>query len=140
LLGKQSLREAAAKVFVTGTFFLQAVPLAAALATLQELGAVGAIDHMQHMGMRLCEGLAERASAAGLEVKLSGPPSMPFMSFTDDDKGFDRNRAFCGAAAQRGAFFHPHHNWFLSAAHQETDIDEALDIAEKAFAEVRKVF
>ena len=29
--------------------------------------------------------------------------------------------------ARRGAYFHPWHNWFLSAAHTDADIDEALD-------------
>ena len=34
-------------------------------------------------------------------------------------------------AATRGAFFHPAHNWFVSAAHQDADIDFALE-AERA--------
>ncbi len=140
LLGSEALRDAASKVFVTGTFYLQAVPIAASLATLTELGASGAIDHMHAMGLKLCEGLAERAGAAGFDVRLSGPPSIPYMRFTDDGTGFDRSRVFCGAASRLGVLFHPHHNWFLMAAHQEKDIDEALAVSEQAFASVKAAF
>jgi len=140
LLGSEPLRTAAKAVFVTGTFFLQAVPIAAALATLGELSATDAIDHMEAMGRRLCDGLAERAAAAGFDVTLSGPPAIPYMTFAADEGGFDRNRVFCGAAARRGVLFHPHHNWFLSAAHTSDDIDEALAVSEEAFAAVGAAF
>jgi glutamate-1-semialdehyde aminotransferase len=36
-------------------------------------------------------------------------------------------------AALRGAIFHPTLNWFLSYAHKESDIDEAISIAAEAF-------
>jgi glutamate-1-semialdehyde 2,1-aminomutase len=29
--------------------------------------------------------------------------------------------------------FHPHHNWFLSAAHTPEDIDSTLRMADEAF-------
>jgi glutamate-1-semialdehyde 2,1-aminomutase len=140
LLGTDALRDAAQSVFVTGTFFLGAVSMAAALATLTELGATSAIDHMHAMGLLLCDGLAERADAAGFEVVLSGPPSIPYMSFVADGRGFDRNRVFCGHAARSGVLFHPHHNWFLSAAHEEADIHAALQVAEESFAAVKAAF
>jgi len=40
---------------------------------------------------------------------------------------------FARHAADRGAIFHPVLNWFLSAAHTDADIDEAIDIAADAF-------
>jgi glutamate-1-semialdehyde 2,1-aminomutase len=64
---------------------------------------------------------------------------MSFAADTDEG-GFDRNRVFAGACARRGVFLHPVHNWFLSAAHTERDIDQALDVAEQAFIEVRDRF
>jgi glutamate-1-semialdehyde 2,1-aminomutase len=47
---------------------------------------------------------------------------------------------FSAEAARRGVFFHPHHNWFLCAAHQEKDIQEALDVADRCFKIVKKEF
>jgi glutamate-1-semialdehyde 2,1-aminomutase len=140
LLGRDSLRRAAETVFVTGTFFLQAVPIAAALATLDELVACDGIDRMAESGRRLCEGLAERARACGLDVVLSGPPAIPFMTFRADEGSFRRSYAFAGECAKRGVFFHPLHNWFLSLAHTDADIDATLDAAEEAFGEIRHRF
>ena len=39
---------------------------------------------------------------------------------------------------RRGAYFHPWHNWFLSAAHTDADIDRALDATDPAFAAVAR--
>lgn len=38
---------------------------------------------------------------------------------------------------RRGVLVHPWHNWFLSAAHTEADIDLALQATERAFALVQ---
>lgn len=136
MLGNEGLRKAARDVFVTGTFFTQAVPIAASIATLDEMVRRDAVAHMDRVGRRLCDGLAARAAAVGLGVTLSGPPSIPFMSFVADEGGLARSRAFAGEAARHGAFFHPAHNWFVSAAHTDRDIDEALDAAEAGMAAV----
>jgi glutamate-1-semialdehyde 2,1-aminomutase len=84
----------------------------------------------------LCRGLEEQARAHGLPVTVSGPPAIPFMSFKNDP-GFDRNKVFGAACAVRGVFLHPHHNWFLSAAHTETDIRRTLEVTDIAFREVK---
>ena len=140
MVGREHLREAARAVFVTGTFFTQAVPIAASLATLDELERTDGVAHMERVGRRLCEGLSQRAHAAGLAVTLSGPPAMPFMTFDEDEGDFTRSRAFAGACAENGLFLHPLHNWFVSTAHTDADIDQALEIAETAMAEVVREF
>ena len=58
------------------------------------------------------------------------------MSFADD-AGWRRQRRFCVEMARCGFFLHPHHNWFLCAAHTEADIDRALAAADGAFALVK---
>lgn len=50
-----------------------------------------------------------------------------------------KGRAFCSAALRHGAFFHPQHNMFLSAAHRPADIDEALQAASHGFKAVREL-
>jgi glutamate-1-semialdehyde 2,1-aminomutase len=140
MLGGDALRRAARDVFVTGTFFTQAVPIAAAIATIDELVRRDAIAHMDRAGRRLCDGLVARAAAAGLAVTMSGPPSIPYMTFVADEGGLDRSRTFAAEAVRRGAFFHPGHNWFVSAAHTDADIDFALDAAEAAMTAVAAEF
>ncbi len=131
-VGRETLRQAAQEVFFTGSYFTSAVPMAAALACLREIAASDAIERMAVLGGRLCRGLEEGARAHGLAVTVSGPPALPFMSFRDDPRQ-TLNRPFCAATAERGVYFHPHHNWFLSAAHTEADIDRTLEVADAAF-------
>ena len=40
------------------------------------------------------------------------------------------------ACAAHGVYLHPHHNWFLSAAHSEDDIRRTLEVTDEAFATV----
>ena len=126
-MGKKELMEAATKVYFTGTHFFSGVPFAAALAAIEENRASGAIEKIAAMGTKLMKGLADAASAAGMTVKLSGPPAMPYMNF-DNDAPHEKNRYFCGEAARRGIFFHPHHNWFVCAALTDDDLGKTLDV------------
>ena len=138
-MGRAGLKEAAQKIFFTGTHFFSAVPFAAAMATLDEIRASGAIEKIKKMGTALMDGLAARAAARNVGVTLSGPPAMPYMTFANDP-AFEKNRFFCGAACRRGVFFHPHHNWFVCAALSKEDLDKTLDVAEICFQQVKEQF
>ncbi|HSQ01343.1 MAG TPA: aminotransferase class III-fold pyridoxal phosphate-dependent enzyme [Candidatus Dormibacteraeota bacterium] len=136
-VGREPLKGAAERVYFTGSYFTSAVPMAAALACLAELEATGAIAHMAAMGLRLQRGLEAQAASHRLPITYSGPPAIPFMTFVDDVK-FARSRAFAAACAEGGVYLTPYHNWFLSAAHQERDIDQVLEVTDTAFAVVRR--
>lgn len=130
--GNERFREAASRLFVTGSFWCEAPPMAAALATQHALRDSGGIAHMVAMGQRLRDGLARLARQAGMGLRQTGPVQMPMVLFDDDADG-TKGRAFCAAALRAGAYFHPRHNMFLSAAHQAEDIDHALRAAEAGF-------
>ena len=107
--------------------------MAAALATLTVADRdEGLVAHLQRMGSRLRQGIAEQATAHGVRVRQSGPVQMPLILF-DDDPNFEKGNAFCAAALQRGVYLHPRHNMFLCGAHGEKDIDRALEATEGAF-------
>ena len=131
--GTDRFREAAASIFVTGSFWCGAVAMAAALATLRKLQAVDGIAHMLAMGQRLRDGLARQAAAHGFRIRQSGPPQMPMLLF-DDDPETALGSAFCSLALERGVYLHPKHNMFLSVAHRPQDIDQALQATDSAFA------
>ena len=63
-----------------------------------------------------------------------------FLTFAADEGKFARSRVFCAECCRRGVYFHPHHNWFLSAAHGEDDIRTTLEATDEAFALVRRKF
>lgn len=131
--GNDRFRDAAAKVFTTGSFWYGAVSMAAAVATIKELRDTDALAHMAAMGMRLRNGLDKAAAKHGLSLRQTGPAQMPMVLF-DGDADFTLANAFCAAALREGAYFHPRHNMFLSAAHQAADIDEALHAADAGMA------
>jgi glutamate-1-semialdehyde 2,1-aminomutase len=139
-LGREELRQAAQSIFFTGTFWPATVSMAAAIATINTLREEGGIQQMEAMGTRLRRGLDQQASSLGLAIKQTGPPAIPFMTFDADGGSFQRSRVFCAECSRRGVFFHPHHNWFLSAAHTEADIDQTLAVAEVAFKIVKEQF
>jgi len=139
-VGREKLREAAERVFFTGSYFTSGVPMAAALACLRELERTRGIERMDRLGRTLRDGLDRQAAAHRLEIRQSGPPAIPFLSFAADEGRFARSRVFCAESCRRGVYFHPHHNWFLSAAHTEEDVRFTLEATDEAFAEVRRRF
>ena len=55
-----------------------------------------------------------------MAVRVTGPPAMPLLTFTGDEPGRrPRGERFSTECAQRGLLLHPHHNWFLGAAHSD---------------------
>jgi glutamate-1-semialdehyde 2,1-aminomutase len=135
-LGRESLRDAATRVFFTGSYWTGPVEMAAALACLATVEADGAIAHMRRIGMRLRDGMVGQGETHGTPVHWSGPPALPFMTFRDDEGSFARSRMFAAGCAARGVYLHPHHNWFVSAALTDADVDRILDVTDVAFADV----
>jgi glutamate-1-semialdehyde 2,1-aminomutase len=135
--GSAALRDAAARVFVTGSFWCAAVPMAAAVATMERLDELDAIGHMERLGTRLRQELDALARTHGVGLRQSGPVQMPLFLF-DDDPDFAKGFAFCAAALRQGAYLHPRHNMFLCAAHTEADIDRVLHAADTGLRAVRE--
>jgi glutamate-1-semialdehyde 2,1-aminomutase len=138
-LGSSRCAAGAEKVFATGSFWYQAVPMAAAIATIHALADEDAIARMVAAGERLREGIAKQAVEHSIEVRQTGPVQMPALTF-GSDAAFERAAVFCGEAAANGAILHPRHNWFLSAAHTDEDIDRVLEATEAGFKAVRAAF
>ena len=130
-LGGDRYRKAMASVFVTGSYWYQAAPMAAALETLDILVEEDAPARLEALGGRLRRGIDEIAELHQERVRQSGPPQMPTIMFEDDPKA-ERGMAFCSALIERGVYFHPWHNMFLSLAHTEADIDQTLEAVDAA--------
>jgi glutamate-1-semialdehyde 2,1-aminomutase len=137
--GTNKYKPAASKVFFTGTYYTSAVEQAASLACLDELQKPETLTHMMAMGTMLQTGLKKAAEDRGLQVTISGPPTLPFMTFTNETN-FRRSQLFGGEAAKRGVLLHPHHNWFIMRSHTPADIQKTLDVADDCFKLVKKEF
>jgi glutamate-1-semialdehyde 2,1-aminomutase len=132
LLGSNKARAAASSIFVTGSFWFQAAPMAAALLTLKLVRESDYLERLNALGTRLREGLAERAAAAGFGLRQTGPVTMPLFLF-DEDPDLRKGFFWSSAMLQRGVYVHPWHNMFLCNAMTEADIDLTLNAAEGAF-------
>ena len=135
VLGNELYRDAMTKIFVTGSFWYQAAPMAAAIETLNVLRELNGPRLMGHLGQQLRDGLYEQAQRHGHGIIQSGPPQMPTLMFEADPKA-EKGMAFCGLAIKEGVFLHPWHNMFLSTAHTEEDIGQTLEATNRAFRQL----
>ena len=139
VVGNDKFRDGVRQVFNTGSFWFAAVAMAASVAAIEAMKEEGAVEAMSTTGGLLRHGLATQAESYGLRVRQTGPVQMPFLTFADDTD-YRKAMLFTGEAVKRGVYLPPRPNWFLSAAHTAEDIEQALEVTDVAFAEVRKVF
>lgn len=139
VVGVDAYKEAAAEIYVTGSFWMSGVAMAAAIATLTILRDEGGLTRMTAAGDAFRAGLATQAESHGFTIIQTGPTTMPFVRF-DNDAELNQVFAFTDAAVRRGVLMHPWHNMFLSAAHTDEDVSLALERTDDAFAETRSLF
>jgi glutamate-1-semialdehyde 2,1-aminomutase len=139
VLGSEQFREAAGSFFVTGTFWFSAVPMVAALTSIALLEELDGITHMVARGDQLVSGLREQATSYSLPVRITGPVTMPYLSFTGETD-HQLTLAWAAECAARGVFVHPKHNWFMSTALTSADIDTVLIATDAAFSEVARQY
>ena len=63
---------------------------------------------------------------------------MPLIMLADDQGNLDMQRgfAFCSGLTEKGVYFHPWHNMFISAAMTDEDIDMTLEAADRVLADM----
>jgi glutamate-1-semialdehyde 2,1-aminomutase len=137
VLGSDAFRGGAQEVFITGSFWFAATAMAASIATIGALRDEDAIATMTRTGEELRAGILAQADNYGFAVNYTGPPQMPYLTFTGD-RGHALASEFAGHAIRHGAYLHPRHNWFVSAAMTGDDLALALGATDTAFAALRR--
>ncbi|WP_018505370.1 aspartate aminotransferase family protein [Parafrankia discariae] len=134
LTGRADVMAMVGKTHISSTFYSNSVSMAAALATIGELEDGVKLAHVQVMGSRLQDGLAELADRHGLPARVRGMPQMPFFEFTHPEPGRSRvlQDAFFAETTRRGVLLHPTHHWFICAATTNEDIEHVLAAANEA--------
>ena len=133
LLGSDSCREGAGSIYATGSFWLSAVPMAAAIETLRIIRESDYLEHMVRLGDRLRAGLDAAATRQGFTLRQTGPVQMPQIMFADDPD-FRVGYGWAEEMLARGIYMHPWHNMFLCAAMTDADIALTIAAADTAFA------
>ena len=143
LMGRESLSEAVARTFGTGSYWFTGAPMAAAQATIETMLETDGIAHLDRVGSALRQGWQQAADAHGVGIRQTGPVSIPLMLFDGDD--FSKREAprayrFSAELAERGVYLHPVHNGFLSTALSDEDVAHTLEASDEAFAVVASEF
>ena len=139
LLGSEKVRTAASSIYVTGSFWFSAVPMAAAVATLREVRSSDYLEQMIARAEEMRQGIAAQALAYGIGVRQTGPAQMPQIFF-DDDPDMRIGYFWAAAALRRGVYLHPYHNMFATSALTSADIERTLSATDGAFAELKRAW
>jgi glutamate-1-semialdehyde 2,1-aminomutase len=131
--GIESLATDASTIYATGSFWYGSGSLAASIACIGALERLDAPAIMAERGTQLMTGIRDQAASYGIRVVVSGPSAMPFVRF-EDGEVMEYAFIWCEEALRRGALLHPWHNWFLSTAHSEKDVERVLEATDGAFA------
>ena len=132
-VGNESLRKPSMEVFLTGSCWNDALAMTAALKSLELSARDDVVSGVLEKGSHLCDGLERVSKDRGQSLYMTGPTSMPYPWFEGDD-GLFKIQRFCQLCADEDIYFHPHHNWFLSNAHDTESIDQAIAVADKALS------
>ena len=148
LAGKRAWMQPIAdgKVIHAGTMNSGNATIAAALATLEVLENENAHERIFAMGRRLMSGLTQAAHASGHAVLIQGPGPMFHFAFTQQTKARDYRDTLAFDKAKYAKFFAAMHEhgirligrglWYISAAHTQADIDQALQAASEVMKEI----
>ena len=130
-VGKFEYKVAASKVFLTGSYGNDAVAMTAALKCIEILERENVPAFLEAAGKKWTEGLAAVCGEKGINLQVSGPMAAPYICAADDPD-FKETQDWATKMMAAGLYIHPHHNGFMSWAHSDGVIDEALEIARKA--------
>jgi glutamate-1-semialdehyde 2,1-aminomutase len=146
--GRRDLMELIAdnRVVHAGTYNAGGVSVAAALATIDQLRTSDPYPRLRELGTRLRDGLVDIARDHGRRLVAKGPGPVFFTWFLEEGEVrtfADHLRAdaaaygrFAEELLRAGVRVIPAGRWYLNAAHTDTDVDRALEAADRAFAAI----
>jgi glutamate-1-semialdehyde 2,1-aminomutase len=133
LLGNARARVGVESIFVTGSFWCSAAPMAASLVVMQRIRDTPYLETLERIGSQLRTGMSEVASRHDVDFEQSGPVTMPFWRFADDPD-FRAGYFWCSEMLSRGIYTHPWHNMFINTAMSEQTVEATIRAADGAFA------
>lgn len=136
LCGRAELKEAVSSLSYTGSYWMSAVPFAAAIATITKLKEIDGPALFDRLGTELTTGLVAAAADHGFTLVASGAPALFYLRIADDDS-LMLHQEWVAECMQRGVFLTSHHNHFINAALTSADIGRTVEVAHEAFAALR---
>jgi glutamate-1-semialdehyde 2,1-aminomutase len=85
VVGKREVMEAAQKTFISSTFWTERIGPTAALKSLEVMRRIESWNVITERGTKMQKGWADLANSHGLEIAISGIPSLSTYSFIGDN-------------------------------------------------------
>ncbi len=131
-------------VYQAGTLSGNPLAMAAGIATLEALQQPGVYDQLEARSAELESGLRDAATAAGIPVSISRVGSMLCVFFSKDrvmnyqqalNCRTDQYAVFFNAMLDAGVMLAPsqYEAWFISTAHDPSNIENTVNAASRAF-------
>ncbi len=137
LCGKDFLKTTVSGLSYTGSYWMSAVPFAAGIACIEKMKRIDSPRLLIEKGEKLKTGLIETATKHGLDLHVTGVPSLFYLRLADDPSLMLHQR-WIAECVRRGVYFTNHHNHFINAALSDEDIRETIEIADEAFMAIGK--
>ncbi|HEX3479153.1 MAG TPA: aminotransferase class III-fold pyridoxal phosphate-dependent enzyme [Kofleriaceae bacterium] len=133
VLGRAEHMELSERTHISTTYDVEAIPYAAAAATLGELARPGTLERLDDAGQRLIAALDGLFAALDIPARAFGPGAMFRLGFAEPA----REQWFYSRMAHEGVLLYPHDNHFLSTAHGGAAFELTVAAAERVLAASR---
>ncbi len=132
-------------VYQAGTLSGNPMAMAAGLKTLELISQAGFYENLAKKTKKLASGLKQRAKQSGISLSVNNVGGMFGLFFTEEEKislysqvmqcDQARFKLFFHGMLEQGVYFAPSafEAGFISAAHNDNDIEKTLDAASKVF-------
>ncbi len=136
LCGQDFLKNTVSSMSYTGSYWLSAVPFAAAIACIEKMKRINCPALLHEKGVKLRDGLIAAGKEYGFDLHVSGAPSLFYLRIADDPS-LCLHQEWIAECVKRGIFFTNHHNHFINASLSDEDIRETVEVATEAFEVIR---
>ena len=136
LCGQEFLKNTVSSMSYTGSYWLSAVPFAAAIACIEKMKRINCPALLHEKGVKLRDGLIAAGKQYGFDLHVTGAPALFYLRIANDPS-LALHQEWIAECVKRGIFFTNHHNHFINASLSDEDIRETVEVATEAFEVIR---
>lgn len=133
VVGRRDVMQAAARMFISSTYFSDVIGLRAALTTLREIERRNVPQNLQAYGEQVLQAMNQAAQASGLDVRCEGVPLHPHLHFAARDAAERQllSTLYIQEMAKRGC--HGYASFYLNAAQGAGELQQTAAAARETF-------
>ena len=134
VVGQRDVMAPAARMFISSTYWSDAIGLRAALTTLRELRRRNVAEYLAQFGSKLQDRINQAAREAGSGIKCTGLSVHSHLDFPTDDPAVRTllSTLYIQEMAKRGC--HGYASFYLNAAQGEAELEQTAAAARETFA------